>query len=96
MILNAVMREPKVISGILDTCKIPQTSGYTKLNSLIQDGLIASEGTLTTPDGTILQKYRTVFEDIHIDIVKNNVIIRILVPQQSFENSCLMQIVCSR
>ena len=94
-ILNAVLGESKVISEILETCKLPQTSGYRKVNSLIENGLLVNEGFMTTRDGKIVNKYRTVFENIHIDIVKNSVIIRILVPHQSLKNSCVMQIVCS-
>ncbi|TLX83578.1 MAG: transcriptional regulator [Thaumarchaeota archaeon] len=50
-ILNAALGQGIVISDILDICKIPQTSGYRKVNSLIDNGLLISDGTITLHDG---------------------------------------------
>ena len=49
-ILNCVSDEPKIISEILSDCKIPQTSGYRKINSLINDGLLKEDGSLIAHD----------------------------------------------
>jgi len=43
-ILNTVLDEPKIISDILNMNNIPQTSGYRKINALIQDGMLIPQG----------------------------------------------------
>ena len=43
-ILGSVMDAPLIIAQILETCNIPQTSGYRKINYLINHGLLVSNG----------------------------------------------------
>jgi len=50
-ILNAVLDKPYIVSDILKNCKIPQTSGYRKINSLIKVGLLTPNGKSVTSDG---------------------------------------------
>ncbi len=40
MILLAAAHEPKITHDILNECNIPKTSGYRKINSLIDFGLL--------------------------------------------------------
>jgi DNA-binding transcriptional ArsR family regulator len=72
-ILATLNEEPMLISQILDICKIPQTSGYRKINSLIEGGLLVPAGFVITPDGKRVTKYLSIFDNIRIDIVKNKI-----------------------
>lgn len=72
-ILATLNEEPMLISQILDICKIPQTSGYRKVNSLIERGLLVPAGFVITPDGKRVTKYLSIFDNIRIDIVKNKI-----------------------
>jgi hypothetical protein len=74
-ILNAVLDKSRVISEILEICKIPQTSGYRKVNNLIQNGLLIINGHEITDDGRTINKYQTVFDNIQIHVEKNKVIV---------------------
>ncbi|MDX1595765.1 MAG: hypothetical protein R3327_02375 [Nitrosopumilaceae archaeon] len=66
-ILESVSAEPKIIQDILKECDIPQTSGYRKINSLIDDGLIATSGQVVTENKKI-NKYLSVFSNLKINI----------------------------
>lgn len=72
-ILATLNEEPMLISQILDICKIPQTSGYRKVNSLIEGGLLVPAGFVITPDGKRVTKYLSIFDNIRIDIIKNKI-----------------------
>ena len=56
-ILNVVGEDAKIISNILLETKIPQTSGYRKINSLIKDGLLVEDGFIYNPDLRKVVKY---------------------------------------
>ena len=95
-ILNTVMNQSKIISDILFVCQIPQTSGYRKVNSLIEEGLLVADGHETSADGKAVTKYKALFENIQINIIQNKVSVRIQVPENSLKNSSVIQIACSR
>ncbi len=94
-IINAVMNEPMIISDILEISKTPQTSGYRKVNALIDDGILVPRGHLTTRDGKPVTKYKTIFENISISIEKNKVVVKVQPTQESIKDSHVMQIICS-
>ena len=50
-ILNAVLDKPRIIFRNPEICNIPQTSGYRKVNNLIQSGLLIINGHVLTDDG---------------------------------------------
>jgi hypothetical protein len=95
-ILNAVLGKPMIISDILFLCQIPNTSGYRKINSLIEDGLLVIEGSERLRDGKTVTRYQALFENVHINIVQNKVTIKIQVQEKSLKNSSLIPLVCSR
>ncbi|HYL66836.1 MAG TPA: transcriptional regulator [Nitrosopumilaceae archaeon] len=77
-ILNAVLDQPRIISEILQIAEMPQTSGYRKVNALIDNGLLIVQGYVTMFDRTRVKKYRSIFENVEINIEKNNIVIKIL------------------
>ena len=94
-ILTAVLDEPHIISEILDICSIPQTSGYRKINSLINDGLLTTKGFITTSDGKRVNKYISVFDNVRINIIKNKVIVKVKLGKDSLNDSTMIQLIRS-
>ena len=76
-IINAVIDEPRTISEILDSIMIPKTSGYRKINALIDDRILSPQGYTITSDGKRVTKYKAIFDNIRILIEKNKVIVKI-------------------
>ena len=95
-ILNTVLDEPRIISEILEITQLPQTSGYRKVNSLIDNGLLIVQGHVTTHDGKKVNKYKTVFNNVVINIEKNKVIVKALLAKESIEKSSVIQLVQCR
>ena len=95
-IINAVIEESRIISDILQVSNIPQTSGYRKINSLIDDGMLIPHGFTTTHDGKRVTKYKSVFQNIGIEIEKNKVEVKVLPTQESMEESMILQLVSTR
>jgi hypothetical protein len=95
-ILNSVLDEPRIISDILEISKIPQTSGYRKVNSLIDNGLLIAQGHITTHDGKRVSKYKSIFENVTINIEKNKVVVKVLLAKESIEKSSIIQVVQCR
>lgn len=94
-ILNAVIDESRMISDILEISDIPQTSGYRKVNTLIQNGMLIPYGSTLTHDGKKVTKYKSIFENISIEIEKNRVAVRVLPTKESIAKSSMMQLVCT-
>ena len=92
-IINSTADESKIISDILTTCKIPQTSGYRKINALIKNGLLIVNGYSQTHDGRKINKYKALFDNVRINIVKNKILVDVQLSQQHFENSSILQVV---
>jgi hypothetical protein len=91
-ILNAVLDKPRIISDILEICKIPQTSGYRKVNNLIQNGLLIINGHESTDDGKTINKYQPVFDNIQIHVEKNKVIVQVQLRKEYLDNSSIFTI----
>lgn len=94
-VLVSVMDEPMIIADILEKCKIPQTSGYRKINTLINDGLLISNGYELSRDGKKIKKYETVFTNIKMDVVKNSIMVKIQMKHNSLSESSVLQIIAS-
>ena len=95
-ILNSVLDEPRIISEILEISQVPQTSGYRKINSLIDNGMLIVQGHVTTHDGKKVNKYKSIFDNVTINIEKNKVIVKVLLAKESIEKSSVIQVVQCR
>ena len=80
-VINTVINQPRTIAEIIEICKFPHTSGYRKINSLIDNGILIPHEYITN-DGKRIAKYQTVFESLSIVFEKNKVVLRILVSQE--------------
>jgi len=68
-ILESVTNTPKIIADILIDCNLPQTSGYRKINSIINDGLLVQSGQVVK-DNKKISKYVCIFDNLKINIEK--------------------------
>ena len=89
-IISVLMNEPHIVSEVLEICNLAQTSGYRKMNKMISDGLLTVDGYITTIDGKKVNKYVSIFENIKIDIVKNNVTVKVKLKTDSVKNSLMI------
>ena len=91
-ILGALNGESLIISQIIERCNIPQTSGYRKVNALIDEGLLIPSGFVTTSDGKKITKYRSIFDNIKIDIVKNKITVVIHLTSEDLKSSTILTV----
>ncbi|HSD04463.1 MAG TPA: transcriptional regulator [Nitrosopumilaceae archaeon] len=92
-ILTSSIEDSHIISEILEKCAIPQTSGYRKINSMINDGLLITDGYINTADGKKVNKYISVFRNVKIDIVKNKITIKVQIGKELLNHSQLIPII---
>jgi hypothetical protein len=91
-ILNILSSDALIISQIIEKCNIAQTSGYRKINSLIDDGLLVPSGFVSTSDGKKVTKYRSVFDNVKIEIVKNDIRVAIRLAKEDFAASSVLTV----
>ncbi|MCV0400783.1 MAG: transcriptional regulator [Nitrosopumilus sp.] len=92
-ILGSVMDESLIIAKILENCHIPQTSGYRKINFLIDHGLLVSNGFELAHDGKKIKKYETIFDNVKVDIIKNNISVKVQLKKSLLAESSILQTV---
>jgi len=90
-ILGSVMDNSLIIAKILESCKIPQTSGYRKINYLINSGLLVVNGFELAHDGKKVKKYETIFDNVKVDIVKNDVAVKVQLKKSLLNDSSILQ-----
>jgi len=93
VIIDSVLDDSLIIADILERCRVPQTSGYRKINQLIDTGLLISNGFVLASDGKKTKKYQTIFDDVKIDIEKNSIVIRVKLKKNSLSQSAILQII---
>ena len=87
------MNTPLVISDIIEKSKIPKTSGYRKINFLINHGLLVPNGFELINTGKKVTKYEAIFENVRMDIDKNLVVVKIQLKKNLQNKSPIFQTV---
>ena len=90
--LNASIGEPWTISEILEKLDIPKTSGYRKINSLIEDGLLIKAGSDLTSNKRVVDRYKSLFDNVNIDF-NNKVTVNVQFTPEVIMNSTVLQTV---
>lgn len=92
-LLGAFNEESKIIQDALEQSKVPQTSGYRKVNSLIDAGLLIPDGYGHAIDGKKVNKYRALFDNLSINIGKNKINIQSKIRLKDLKESELLQVI---
>lgn len=91
-ILSALNGESLIISQIIERCNIPQTSGYRKINALIDEGMLVPSGFVATTDGKKITKYRSIFDNIQIEIIKNKITVVLHLANEDMKSSTVLSV----
>jgi predicted transcriptional regulator len=90
-ILNASIGEPWTISEMLEKLNISKTSGYRKISILIEQGLLIKSDYEFTPNTRKIDKYKSLFDNVKIDITNNKVTINVQFTQDIFAHSSILK-----
>ena len=85
-ILTPLLGEELTIPEILKESKVPKTSGYRKIESLILNGLIIETGRVLSESKKI-SKYRCCFDEIKTKLNKNDCGVTGILDKKMFEKS---------
>ncbi|MCV0401354.1 MAG: transcriptional regulator [Nitrosopumilus sp.] len=91
-ILNASIGEPWTIAEILEKLHIPRTSGYRKINFLIEQGLLMKTGYDLTENRRRIEKYKSLFDNVNIDF-GNQITVNVQFTQEVAKNSSVLKTV---
>ena len=91
-ILNASIGEPWTISEILEKLDIPTTSGYRKINSLIEGGLLIRAGSDLTSNNRVVERYKSLFDNVNIDF-NNKMTVHVQFTPEVLVNSTVLHTV---
>ncbi len=87
MILDFMRDQPETIPRVLSLCNLPNTSGYRKMNQLINEGFIVPVGLASSFEGKRAILYKSLIHKIQITINKDSVLTAILVPKETLRSS---------
>ena len=74
IILEVAFNRPSVILDLLETTRIPKSSGYRLINQLVDEGLLTEHGYAESSDGKKVSKYTALFEKVTIELDTNGLI----------------------
>ena len=89
-IFESVSDSPKIINDILKDCDLPRTSGYRKINSLIDAGLLYQTDHIVV-DNKKINKYACAFSNLKINIEKNKLTVDVQLSDADKMNSSIFQ-----
>ena len=89
-IIESVSESPKIINDILKDCQLPRTSGYRKINSLIDDGLIYQSDQIIVENKKI-NKYACDFTNLKINIENNKLTVDVQLSASDIAQSSIFQ-----
>lgn len=87
MILDFIRDRPETIPKTLSSCSLPNTSGYRKMNQLIDDGFVTPTGLTESFEGKRAILYKSIIQKIQISINKDRVITSISIPRETLGKS---------
>ena len=91
MIIDSLLQKPGIILDIVDNLDIPQATIYRRVKELIKDKLLMVIG-YELVHGKGVPIYAPLFEDVHINLLKNNVDMSVRVEEKTLNASKFYQI----
>ncbi len=92
-ILDFTRDKAETIPRTLDSCNLPNTSGYRKMRQLIDDGFVMPTGLVESFEGRRALLYKSVIQEIQIIINKNEVYAKINVPKETICSSAIIKMI---
>ncbi len=89
-IISSLLENEYTIPQILKESKVPKTSGYRKIENLIISGVIVETGKVLSESKKI-SKLQCVFQEIRLDIKKENITVGGIISKKMFEQSTSMK-----
>ncbi len=86
-IMDLIRDTPETIPKILERCRIPNTSGYRKMNQLIDEKMVVTTGLAETFEGKRAIMYKSIIQKLQILINANEIIVKILVDREALDSS---------
>ncbi len=91
-IIETVISMPKIIYEIIKECELPQTSGYRKVNALIDEGfLIPVE--FEVKENKKIFKYSCIFKNLKIDINSSKIKVSVQLNDSQQEQCSFLRII---
>jgi len=87
LILDCIRDRSETIPKTLSSCNLPNTSGYRKMNQLIEDGFVVPAGLTESFEGKRAILYKAIIQKIQININKDRVSTLISIPKESLRTS---------
>ena len=91
-IIESVMNSPKIIYEIIKDCNLPQTSGYRKINVLIDDGFLIPIK-FEIKENKRIYRYTSIFKNLKIDINSNKIIVSVQLNELQQKQCSFLQII---
>lgn len=92
-ILDCIRDRSETVPRILSLCNLPNTSGYRKINQLIEGGFVSPVGLAESFEGKRAILYKSVIQKIQITINKDRVVTSILAPKETLRSSQIINTV---
>ncbi len=86
-IIDLIRDESETIPKILERCKIPNTSGYRKMNQLIDEKMVTPTGMAETFEGKRAILYKSIIQKIQILVNGNEIVTKIAVNHETLKSS---------
>ena len=93
MILDFTRDQSETIPKILSLCNLPNTSGYRKMNQLIEEGFVIPSGLAESFEGKRAILYKSVIQKIQITINKDKIVTLISVSKETLRSSHIINMV---
>lgn len=87
MILDLTRDQSETVPRVLSLCNLPNTSGYRKMNQLIDEGFVVPVGLAESFEGKRAILYKSLIQKIQITINRDNILTAILVPKETLRSS---------
>lgn len=91
-ILESVNDKAKSVYEILEDCELAQTSGYRKINSLIDDGLLVPSGFFIRDNKKIL-RYTCIYKNMKINVVDNKITVEVQLNEYEIQHSTILHLI---
>ena len=91
-IIESVMNSPKIIYEIIKDCNLPQTSGYRKINVLIDDGFLIPIK-FEIKENKRIYRYTSIFKNLKIDINSNKITVSVQLNELQQKQCSFLQII---